>query len=70
MAFLQAFHLPERGCKSAQRKKIGLSDSFGDGYLSKEAQVYHRITDEGMLAPSFNYFSFIEEGMENAGIRE
>lgn len=42
MAFLQGFHLPEMGCKSVQWEKIGLSDPFIYGYLSRKAQVFHR----------------------------
>lgn len=43
MAFLQAFHLPEMGCKSAQEEKTGISDPFGYGYLRREARVKSRV---------------------------
>lgn len=55
MAFLQAFHLPEMGCKSAQWEKIGFPDPFRYGSLSKEARVFQRIIggkNAGTTVPS------------------
>ena len=43
MAILQAFHLPETGCKSVQWEKMGPHDPFRCGYLCAEARVNCKI---------------------------